>query len=70
MIANLTTPTAPGIFENPVIWSKADLHIHTIFSDGYMPPAATIAEIARAARVNVVTITDHDTIDGALIAHN
>lgn len=68
MMANLITPAAVTIFDSPTVWSKADLHIHTTFSDGYMTPMETIDIIAHEARVNVVAITDHDTIAGALIA--
>ncbi len=49
-------------------WSKADLHLHTTFSDGYMTPAETIDIIDRHASVDVIAITDHDTAEGAFIA--
>jgi hypothetical protein len=49
-------------------WSKADLHVHTTYSDG----ASTVAEVLRYAAehtdLRVVAITDHDTIDGAIEA--
>jgi hypothetical protein len=49
-------------------WSKADLHLHTTYSDGLMTPAETIDIIAKRANVHVVAITDHDTAEGAFIA--
>jgi hypothetical protein len=52
----------------PALWSKADLHLHTTCSDGYMTPAETIEIIARAASVTLIAITDHDTTDGAFLA--
>ncbi len=49
-------------------WSKADLHIHSTHSDGL----ATIPEIMRHVQDNtdlsVIAITDHNTIEGALLA--
>jgi predicted metal-dependent phosphoesterase TrpH len=51
------------------MWSKADLHLHTTYSDGYMTPTKTIDIIACSSpSIKTVAITDHDTIDGALIA--
>ncbi len=50
------------------VWSKADLHIHTTASDGL----ATIPEILDYAvdrtDLKVIAITDHNTIEGALLA--
>lgn len=49
-------------------WSKADLHIHSTHSDGL----ATIPEILQHAQDNtdlsVIAITDHNTVEGALLA--
>lgn len=48
-------------------YSKADIHLHTTYSDG----AATVPELLAAAAdrdLQVVAITDHDTIAGALEA--
>jgi len=45
----------------------ADLHIHTHHSDGQDGPAEVIAWAARIG-LDVIAITDHDQIDGALIA--
>ncbi|MDZ7689999.1 MAG: PHP domain-containing protein [Balneolaceae bacterium] len=42
---------------------KADLHIHTIASDGRMAPEE-IPELARENGLKVIAITDHDTING------
>lgn len=42
---------------------KADLHTHSIYSDGFHTPEQ-IAEIARAAGVQILSITDHDNMDG------
>lgn len=49
-------------------WSKADLHIHSNHSDGL----ASIPEILEYVRSNtdlsVIAITDHNTIEGAVLA--
>jgi hypothetical protein len=52
----------------PTLWSKADLHLHTTYSDGYMTPAETIEIIARDASVTLIAVTDHDTTEGAFLA--
>lgn len=46
---------------------KADLHIHTDYSDGSCSPAEMIRR-AKQADLTHVAITDHDTIDGLLSA--
>ena len=40
---------------------RADLHIHTFFSDGRMSPAGIVAK-AVYSRLEAISITDHDTI--------
>ena len=42
-----------------------DLHIHTTASDGTDTPAQLLAAV-KAAGIRVFSVTDHDTIDGAL----
>lgn len=41
----------------------ADLHMHSYFSDGLLPPE-TVAELAKAAGAQAVALTDHDTVAG------
>lgn len=48
--------------------SRADLHVHTTFSDGTSTPEDLLNYYALHSEVNVFAITDHDTIDGALHA--
>jgi predicted metal-dependent phosphoesterase TrpH len=43
---------------------KADLHVHTTYSDGKLSPAAVIARAA-AIGLDVIAITDHDNANGA-----
>lgn len=48
---------------------KADLHIHTTASyDGTASVAATLAHVAAHTDLDVIAITDHDEIEGALEA--
>jgi len=42
---------------------KADLHVHTIFSDGALSPTEIITR-AKNAGLNIISITDHDSIGG------
>ena len=46
---------------------RADLHMHTTESDGW-PSPYELVDYARATRLNVIAVTDHDTIEGALRA--
>lgn len=47
--------------------SKADLHIHTVHSDGTASVHDVLAHVA-ASDLDLVAITDHDTIRGAVEA--
>lgn len=42
---------------------RADLHSHTLFSDGLDTPEELVAH-ARAAGLDALALTDHDTFDG------
>jgi predicted metal-dependent phosphoesterase TrpH len=47
----------------------ADLHVHTIHSwDGTCTVSAILKQAAEQAKLDVIAITDHDEIDGALEA--
>jgi predicted metal-dependent phosphoesterase TrpH len=41
----------------------ADLHLHTVFSDGTFSPAEVVAH-ARAQQLSALALTDHDTVEG------
>jgi predicted metal-dependent phosphoesterase TrpH len=45
----------------------ADLHMHTTYSDGW-PEPQELVDHARLIGLDVVAVTDHDTIEGALYA--
>jgi predicted metal-dependent phosphoesterase TrpH len=46
---------------------RADLHMHTTFSDGW-PSPRDLVERAASIGLNVIAVTDHDTTEGALRA--
>jgi len=50
----------------PVVAGRADLHVHSHWSDGAQSPERIVR--AAAGRVDVVALTDHDEIRGALRA--
>ncbi len=61
------TPTPAPIWQRPEIaspaepgWVRADLHSHTVFSDGDSWPSETMAA-AWAAGLDVIGITDHNS---------
>ena len=42
--------------------NRLDLHVHTAYSDGSLPPADVLTQ-AEKAHVSALAITDHDTVD-------
>ena len=46
----------------------ADLHIHTIFSDGIFTPEEMF-EKAKAKGISAISFTDHDSVDACYQAH-
>jgi len=46
---------------------KVDLHVHTTFSDGLLTPQQVVKK-AFKLNLQVIAITDHDTVDGVLPA--
>ncbi|MGH7863011.1 MAG: PHP domain-containing protein, partial [Candidatus Dormibacteraceae bacterium] len=44
----------------------ADLHMHTDHSDGWPKPAELVRFARDHTALDVIAITDHDTIEGAL----
>jgi anti-anti-sigma factor len=54
-------PPSPG-------FSRADLHVHTTYSDGTATPEDVLNFYALHSGISVFAVTDHDTIDGALQA--
>ncbi len=52
----------------PQLWSKADLHIHSTFSDGLATPEEIVRYAATRTDLRVIAVTDHNSIEGALRA--
>lgn len=49
-------------------WGKADLHIHSDHSDGLSRIPDIMEYVQRKTDLDVIAITDHNTIEGALFA--
>ena len=47
---------------------RADMHIHSLYSDGTASVRAILDHVERETDLDVVAITDHERIDGALRA--
>jgi predicted metal-dependent phosphoesterase TrpH len=47
--------------------AKADLHLHTDFSDGLHSPRLVVKAASKAG-LRIIAVTDHDTMEGALRA--
>lgn len=54
------TPVSSRLIAQP---RRIDLHLHSTASDGVLSPTAIVAA-AHAAGVDVIALTDHDSIDG------
>ncbi|MBC7236329.1 MAG: CehA/McbA family metallohydrolase [Chloroflexi bacterium] len=50
-------------------WSRADIHIHTTYSDGADDVPSILEYAARHTEIRILAITDHDCLEGALEAH-
>jgi predicted metal-dependent phosphoesterase TrpH len=49
-------------------YGKADIHIHSAADDGLPTPAEVLDYVEHHTDLDVIAITDHDTIEGALEA--
>ena len=47
---------------------KADMHLHTLYSDGTVSVGALLDHVEAETDLDVIAITDHERIDGALRA--
>jgi len=52
------------------MYSKADIHIHTDYSDGFHDPETVINYAVTQTDLRVIAITDHNTVDGAKHAYD
>jgi len=51
-------------------FSKADLHMHSTYSDGIATIEQILHYVQHYTHLNVIAITDHDVIEGSLRAHD
>ena len=54
----------------PETWGKADIHIHSDHSDGLASIAQIMDFVQTSTDLAVIAITDHNTIEGALVAQS
>lgn len=47
---------------------RADMHIHSLYSDGTASVVQILDHVERHTTLDVIAITDHERIDGALLA--
>ena len=47
---------------------RADMHLHTLYSDGTMEVQALLDQVERQTDLDLIAVTDHERIDGALRA--
>jgi predicted metal-dependent phosphoesterase TrpH len=59
---------ATGTIQGVPRLGRADLHMHTSHSDGWPTPSEVIDHVTLRGDLDVIAITDHDTIEGALRA--
>jgi len=63
----LTTASSRHNQNRPALDGVADLHIHSIYSDGTLTPAEIVQEAALAG-LEAIAITDHDSVSGVKAA--
>lgn len=63
-------PLLDGHARDPERFGLADLHMHTNYSDGTGSVEDVLAHVQHATPLDVIAITDHDTIEGALRARD
>jgi predicted metal-dependent phosphoesterase TrpH len=49
---------------------KADMHLHTLYSDGVHGVEALLDHVERSTDLDLIAITDHERLDGALRARD
>lgn len=57
-----------GFCVTPDIWSKADLHIHSSHSDGLASIPEIMEYVQNRTDLRVIAVTDHNTLEGSLLA--
>jgi predicted metal-dependent phosphoesterase TrpH len=57
-----------GSVTDEAVMGRADLHIHTLASDGTAGVAAILEHVEHKTDLDVIALTDHERIDAALVA--
>ncbi|MBV9355161.1 MAG: PHP domain-containing protein [Chloroflexi bacterium] len=52
------------------VLGSADLHLHSLASDGLMTPEALVDHAELVSRLDVIAITDHDELSAAFVARD
>ncbi len=65
----MNSPTPPTTAAVPATWLNADLHCHSVVSDGTLAPEVLAAR-AKAHGVQLWALTDHDEIGGQQAARD
>src|SRR5262249_30003080 len=60
----------PALDHQQARQGMADIHIHTTYSDGIGTVEEVLAHVDGVTTLDVIAITDHDTIEGALRARD
>ena len=71
LLPDLAGPRGRGMTEpsaEPVRPGRADLHIHTVASDGTASVTQILDHVAASGMLDVIAIADHERIDAALAA--
>jgi predicted metal-dependent phosphoesterase TrpH len=58
------------VTEEPVRPGRADLHVHTLATDGTSSVAEILDHVAAQGLLDVIAITDHERIDAAVAANH
>ena len=58
----------PGADDSGIKWGKADLHMHTSHGDGLASVKQIFEYVENYTDLDVIAITDHDDIRGAMEA--
>lgn len=68
LISNSTHTSQGAQTVNEDRWTKVDLHVHSVYSDGADRIPAILQHVAEKTDLRMIAITDHDRIAGAWLA--
>lgn len=65
-VRSMVSPASVGCTVAVRTRGSADVHMHTNFSDGWPSPGELADHVIANTDLDVIAVTDHDTIEGAL----